>query len=532
MRMSLRLSPKVLFSWRSSAKDIRPNLNAVALTALSLLLASCEVGPDYHRPAAIESAGYKELAGWKPGTPLDTIDRGAWWSIYRDPTLDGLERQVAVSNQNLASAQAAYEQAQTVVQQARANFWPTLTLSPSVTRQSFGGGARGSGSTFTIGGVSTGGGGGSRGSTSTIYSLQGGASWEPDLWGRIRRTVEGNVAAAQASAADVSSAKLSAESTLATAYFNLRAEDALARLLRDTAAQFARALQITQNQYAAGVAARSDVITAETQLETVQAQLIAVGVQRAQDEHAIAVLAGRPPSTLSIPPGTLAARVPVVPAGVPSALLERRPDVAAAERTMKQQNAQIGVQLAAFFPTVTLSANYGYQGGPLGSLISAANRVWSLGAAGSETLFAGGLRTAAVAQARAGYDQSVANYRQTVLTAFQQVEDQLAALRILEQQAAAETIAVRSAERAVSIALNEYRAGTAAYTAVITAQETALTDEVTLLQIQQSRLVASVALIEALGGGWDTSRLPSKGELQHWNPILPSGPIMQPLRNP
>ena len=486
-----------------------------ALLAGALLVAACEVGPDYHRPAAIGSTGYKELAGWKPGTPRDTIDRGAWWSIYNDSLLDRLERYIAVSNQNLRAAQAAYEQAQAIVQQARAGFWPTLTLSAGATRSSIGGGR-----------------GGSKGLTQTVYNLQGGANWEPDLWGSIRRTVESDVALAQASAADVSSAKLSAEATLASDYFNLRADDALARLLRDTVEQYRRALQITQNQYDAGVAARSDVIQAETQLETVQAQLIAVGVQRAQFEHAIAVLAGEPPSVLSIAAGTLPNRVPVVPPGVPSALLERRPDVAAAERAMQQENALIGVQIAAFFPTVTLSASYGYQGGPLGSLFSIANRVWSLGGAASETLFAGGARTAAVAQARAAYDQSIANYRQTVLTAFQQVEDQLAALRILEQQAAAEAIAVRSAEQSVRIALNEYRAGTAAYTAVITAQETALTDEVTLLSIQQSRLVASVALIEALGGGWDTSRLPSKGELQKWNPILPSGPIVQPLQNP
>jgi NodT family efflux transporter outer membrane factor (OMF) lipoprotein len=495
----------------------------------ALLAGACEVGPDYHRPAAIDAPGYKELAGWKPSTPMDAIDRGAWWSIYRDPMLDQVERRVSISNQNLKAAQAAYEEAQTVVQQARAGFWPTLTLSAGATRESFGSG-KGS-SSLSIGGVG-GGFGGSGGATQTVYNLQGGASWEPDLWGKIRRTVESDVAAAQASAADVSSAKLSAEGTLATDYFDLRAEDALAQLLRDTVVQYRRALDITQNQYNAGVAARSDVVQAETQLETVQAQLIAVGVQRAQYEHAIAVLAGEPPSALTIPPGTLANRVPIVPPGVPSVLLERRPDVAAAERTMQQQNALIGVQVAAFFPTVTLSANYGYEGGPLGSLISAANRVWSLGAAASQTLFAGGARTAAVAQARAAYDQSVANYRQTVLTAFQQVEDQLAGLRILEQQVAAQAIAVRSAEQAVQIALNEYRAGTAAYTAVITAQETALSDEVTLLSVQQSRLVASVALIEALGGGWDTSRLPSKGELQKWNPILPSGPIMQPLQSP
>ncbi len=507
----------------------------LALAVLPLVLAGCEVGPNYHRPAAIVPAGYKELAGWKPGTPMDMVDRGAWWAIYHDPVLDRLERQVAVSNQNLLAAQAAYEQAQAVVQQTRASFWPTLTLGAGATRQSFGGGAGSSGSTLAIGGVggTTGTvGTGSRGVTRTIYNVQGGASWEPDLWGRIRRSVESSVAAAQATAADVSSARLSAQATLAVAYFNLRAADSLERLLRDTVAQYQRALQITQNQYNAGVAARSDVVQAQTQLETVQAQLIAVGVQRAQYEHAIAVLTGRPPSALSIPATALPKRVPVAPPGVPSTLLERRPDIAAAERSMQQQNALIGVQLAAFYPTLTLSPTYGYSGSSLGSLFSVADRVWSLGASASELLFAGGARTAAVAQARAAYDQSIANYRQVVLTAFQQVEDQLAALRILEQQEAAEATAVRSAQQSVRIALNEYRAGTAAYTAVITAEEIALTDEVTLLSIRQARLVASVSLIESLGGGWTAARLPSKQELQEWNPILPSGPIMRPLRNP
>jgi len=508
-------------------------VKAAVLLAFALALAGCKVGPDYHRPPAIVSAGYKELAGWKPGTPLDTIDRGAWWSVYRDPLLDRLERQIAVSNQNLIAAQAAYEQAQAIVQQARAQLWPTLTLSTSATRQSFGSGGGSAVTPITVGGVSTTtGGGGSSGTTRNVFSAQSGASWDIDVWGRIRRQVESNVAAAQVSAADVSSAKLSAQGTLASAYFNLRAQDSLERLLSDTVAEFQRALQITQNQYAAGVAARSDVITAQTQVETVQAQLIAVGVQRAQFEHAIAVLTGVPPAELTIPKAPLATRVPVVPAGVPSTLLERRPDIAAAERAMQEQNALIGVQVAAFYPDITLSANFGYQSSAIGKLFSLASQFWSFGAAASETLFAGGARTAAVAAARAAYDQAVANYRLTVLTAFQQVEDQLAALRILEQQAAAEATAVRSAQQAVSIALNEYRAGTAAYTAVITAQATELADEETLLAIQQSRLVASVGLIEALGGGWDAARLPSKGELQEWNPILPSGPIMKPLREP
>jgi len=505
-----------------------------AALALPLLLSGCMVGPDYHRPPAIVSAGYKELAGWKPSTPLDTMERGAWWSVYRDPLLDRLERQVVVSNQTLKAAEAAYMQSQALVQQARASLYPGFTLSASDTRQSFGGGGRGSSSTpLVIGGVggtsTVVGGGGSRGSTQTLYSLQAAGTWDLDVWGRIRRQVESSVAGAQASAADVVSAKLSAQAAVASDYFDLRYADELERLLRNTVAEYQRALQITENQYTAGVAARSDVITAETQLETVQAQLIAVGVQRAQFEHAIAVLIGRPPAALGIAPGRLATRVPVVPPAVPSTLLERRPDIAAAERIMQSQNALIGVQVAAFYPDISLSGNYGYAGDPISKLFAAASRVWSLGAAASETLFAGGARTAAVAAASAIYDQSIANYRQTVLTAFQQVEDQLAALRILQQQAVVEAAAVRSAQQAVRIALNEYRAGTVAYTAVITDQAIELADEETALAIQQSRMVASVALIEALGGGWDTFGLPGKDELQQWNPILPSGPIMRPL---
>ena len=329
------------------------------------------------------------------------------------------------------------------------------------------------------------------------------------------------MAAAQVSAADIVTAQLSAQGQLATYYFELRGEDSLQVLLDRTVHDYEHSLKITQNQYAVGVAARADVVTAQALLESTQAQAVAVAELRQQYEHAIAVLTGHAPSELTIAPAPLTQTVPVQPPGIPSALLQRRPDIAAAERLMKEENALVGVAIAAFYPDITLSALYGYSGNPIGSLISVANRVWSLGASASETLFEGGARTAAVAAARATYDQSVATYRQTVLTAFQQVEDELVALRVLEREAVVEDQAVASVRRAVAITLNEYQAGTVAYTTVITEQAMALADEETALTIRQSRLVASVALIQALGGGWDTTALPSAGSLQTNNPFLP-----------
>jgi NodT family efflux transporter outer membrane factor (OMF) lipoprotein len=485
----------------------------VRRAALFLLpvLGGCMVGPDYHRPAAPVPVAFKELAGWKPGQPLDAIDRGAWWSVYHDPLLDRLEREVEVSNQTLAAAYAAYRDSQAIVQEARANLFPVLSGTASDTRSSgAGGGIGSSGSVFGTGR-----------STRTTYSLQGNGSWELDVWGQIRRTVESDVAGAQASAADIANARLSAQATLATDYFQLRAADALEKLLSDTVRDYQRALQITQNQYDVGVAARSDVLAAQVQLESTQASLVNVGVARAQYEHAIAVLTGHPPADLTIAPGALATDVPVPPVSVPSLLLQRRPDIAAAERTMRQQNALIGAAVATYYPDISLSALYGYSGDPISSLISASNRVWSLAASGTETIFQGGARSAQVAAARAVYDEAVANYRQTVLTAFQQVEDQLATLRILEQEARAEAVAVRDAKLSVAVALNEYRAGTQPYTTVITAENTALADEQSALTIQQNRLVASAALIEALGGGWDTAQLPDKNDLQRGIPFLP-----------
>ena len=483
------------------------------------LLAACTVGPDYHRPAAEvvpvaykELAG-KELAGWKPATPRDDAPRGEWWSVFADPVLDRLEQQVAPGNQNVRAFEAAYRQAVALVGEAQAGLFPVLGVSPAVSRNSLTGGG---GSVNRVSNTQA-----FTGKAFTEYSLEGSASWTLDVWGSIRRQIEAQGAAAQASAADLANALLSAQALLATDYFGLRAADSLIQLLQDTVAQYQRALQIVQNQYAAGIVSRADVVTADAQLKTTQAQLVGVGVTRAQFEHAIAVLTGRPPAEVTIAPAPLAHRVPVAPAGLPSALLERRPDIAAAERVMAQQNALIGVAVAAYYPTITLTGLFGYAGNPISQLFTAANQIWSLGAAANQVVLQGGLRAATLAAAHAGYDQSVATYRQTVLTAFQQVEDDLAALRILEQQAAAVAAAVAASQAAVTVTLNEYRAGTVAYTAVITEQTTLLTNEQAALAVQQSRFLASVGLIAALGGGWRAADLPPP-------PRLKPAAILQP----
>lgn len=485
---------------------------------ICVLLAGCMVGPDYKRPAAPAPVAFKELAGWKVSQPADTMDKGAWWSVYHDPELGRLEDMVALSNQTVATYQAQYRTAVALVAEARASLFPTVGLTGNASRS--GSGRSGSSSGSTSSGLTTTGssaGGSSR--SSTEYSLSGTVAWDLDVWGRIRRQVESSTAAAQVSAGDLANATLSAQATLATDYFDLRAEDALQRLLSETVAAYQRAMQITQNQYRAGTTASTDYVTALAQLQSTQAQLIAVGVQRQQYEHAIAVLTGRTPSELTIAPAPLAADVPVVPPGLPSTLLERRPDIAAAERLMQEENALIGVQVAAFYPDISLSALGEYAGSPLSQLFNVGNQIWSLGAAGAETLFEGGLRTASVQAARATYDASVATYRQTVLTAFQGVEDALSNLRILEQQGKAEATAVNSTRRATEATLNAYRAGTVAYTSVITEQTLLLSDQQTALAIQQSRLVASVALIQALGGGWSSADLPAK--IKTFNPLLP-----------
>lgn len=401
--------------------------------AACLAVAGCMVGPNYKRPDAPVPVVFKELAakeraGWKLSQPADAADKGAWWSVYHDPELDRLERMVEVSNQTVKSFEAQYRGAVALVAEARAGLFPTIGLSGGATRS--GGGSSGGRSSSGLGTSS----GSSFGRSGTEYSISGTVSWDLDVWGRIRRQVESNQAAAQVSAADLANARLSAQATLATDYFDLRAEDALARLLSDTVANYRRALRITQNQYHSGTISSIDVVTAQAQLQSTEAQLVGVGVQRQQFEHAIAILTGHTPAELTIAPAPLAADVPVAPPGLPSALLERRPDIAAAERLMQENNALIGVQTAAYYPDISLSALGEYAGNPLAQLFNASNRLWSLGASGSETLFEGGQRTAAVAAARATYDASVASYRQTVLTAFQQVEDALSGLRFLNSR--------------------------------------------------------------------------------------------------
>lgn len=445
-------------------------------------LTGCTVGPTYTRPAVRIPPQYKELAalpaGWKAAVPADDKDRGNWWSIYRDPLLDNLERRVGIDNQNLKAYEAAYREALALADEAHANLFPTVSASPAVVRSR------------------------SKGITSSTRSVEVNAAWDFDLWGRIRRQAESQRASAEATAAQLRGVQLSAQAELATDYFQLRYEDSLQALLSNTVTAYQRTLEITHNQYAAGIAARSDVVAAETQLQTAQAQLIAVGVSRAQYEHAIALLVGQPPSEVAVPSAPLAVEVPNVPVTLPSTLLERRPDVAQAERTVAQENALIGAAVAAYYPDISLSGVLGYAGSPVSGLIAASNKVWSAAASGNELLLDGGARSAAVAAARAAYERSVANYRQTVLAAFQDVESALSTLRILADEAEAQARAVALARQGVEIALHEYEAGTQAYTAVVTAQATALTNEETALQIGAGRLTASVALLKALGGGW------------------------------
>jgi NodT family efflux transporter outer membrane factor (OMF) lipoprotein len=498
----------------------------VGALSLAALLVSCAVGPDYKRPAFDTTPAFKEQTDWKPSEPADAVTRGPWWRIFNDETLDQLEDQVNISNENIKAAVATYDQAKALVDQARAGFWPTVDGSASRIRTSSGSGGvttlttspgnTGTGNTGTGGsgtggtpttGVSTAITTGTH--TSTIDSAGLSVNWTLDIWGQIRRTVESDKASAQASAAALAAARLSAQGTLATDYFELRAQDQLQKLLDDTVVAEQRSLKITQSRYHYGVAAKADVVSAEAQLLSSQAQQINAHIQRALLEHAIAVLIGAQPAQLSLAATPMRSDVPTAPAGVPSALLERRPDIAEAERKMAAANAQIGVAKAAYFPTLTLSGSDQYSGSAWSHLISLPNRTWSLGPSLAETLFDAGARGAQVRQARAAYQANVASYRQTVLAGIEQAEDQIATLRILEQQAGVEDAAVKAAREAEALTLNQYKAGTVPYSSVITAQTNRLSAEETALTVLSSRLQASVALIEALGGGWSASQLPS-----------------------
>ena len=473
-----------------------------ASCTLALLICSalgCAVGPNYQRPPAANPQRFKEAGGWKPAEPREAASGTDWWSIYGDTTLDGLEKQIDISNQTLKASEAAWRQATALVSQARAGLFPTIGVTASATRA---GGPGGRANAANTGGTVQ-----PLKHPVNEFELLGTASWDLDIWGKIRRTIESDVASAQASEADLAAARLSAQASLASDYIQLRVADEQQELLEKTVAGYQRALEITQNQYHVGVVAKADVITAETQLGGAQSQLIAIGVTRATLEHAIAVLIGKAPADFSLARASLGTTVPVIPTGVPSSLLERRPDVAAAERRMAAANAQIGVAIAAYFPDLTLSGQYGFASEVASGLVHATNNFWSLGGALNETVLDFGARPAQVRQARAAYDQTVANYRDTVLSAFQQVEDELATLRILEQQVEVQEQTVKSADLAVQLTLNQYRAGTVAYTSVVTAQAVALGDAQTLLTIRQNRLVASVVLIQALGGGWNAGSL-------------------------
>ena len=462
------------------------------------LLGGCAIGPDYKRPAVETPTAFKEMADWKIAEPRDEITRGKWWKIFGDSELDALIEQVNVSNQSLKVSEARYRQAQALTQSARASYLPTISANASSTR-SRAASARSAGSNDLV----------------TNHNLNLSAGWELDVWGRIRRTVESNDASAQASAADLEAARLSLQSELATNYFQLRVNDAQHQLFADTITAYEKSLELTKNRYAVGVAGKVDVVQAETQLLSAQAQSIDLGVQRAQLEHAIAVLIGKPPTNVSVLniESSAGAKVdwkvamPAFPVGLPSTLLERRPDIAAAERRAAAANAQIGVAKAAYFPTLSLSASGGFSSPTLSNWISAPNRAWSLGPSLAETIFDFGKRGALTDQAIASYDQTVATYRQTVLEAFQDVEDNVAALRILEQEAKVQAEAVRAARESVALTINQYKAGTVSYLSVVTVQTALLSNERTSVGLLGRRLSATVGLVRALGGGWNASDL-------------------------
>ena len=462
-------------------------VRGVLVSASCALLAACAVGPGYKRPAIDLSAAYKEQDGWKPSEPNDAIDRGKWWEIYHDDVLNGLEDQINISNQTVLAAAAAVEESRALLRQAQSSFFPQVTLNASRTR-TVTGYARPDGTGATR--------------TSTVNDLGVAGSWEIDLWGRIRRQTESDRASLQGSEAALAGARLAAQAALATAYFKLRAQDQLQVILNDIVAAEQQSLKITENRYRVGVAAKADVVSAQTQLLTSQSQQVNAPLQRALLEHSIAVLVGQQPANFSITSTAMRSDVPTVPAGVPSALLERRPDVAQSERQVASANAQIGVAIAAFFPTLDITGSDDYRANTISRLIRTANNVWSVGPALALSVFDAGLRRAQVAQARAFHDQTVDNYRETVLEALQQVEDDITTLRVLEQQAVIEEAAVKAAREAETLTLNQYKAGTVPYSSVITAQTTRLNSEETALSVLSSRLQASVAMVQALGGGW------------------------------
>ena len=459
-----------------------PARHVLALAAASafLLLAGCAVSPAYEVPATAAPQTFKEAAGWQPAAPADTLERGPWWTLFGDAQLNQLAEGIEVSNQNVAEAIASYEQARALVREQRASLFPTVNLTGSGTRS----------------------GGGGEQQTGNNYRAAIGASWEPDVWGKLRAGVTGADASAAASAADLAAARLSAQGELATNYFSLRQSDALIALLNSTIDGYKRVLDITSNRFNAGIAAKSDLLQAQTQLANAQIDLSSQVRSRAQLEHAIAILLGKAPSdfSLAVAPWTLT--VPEVPLGVPSTLLQRRPDIAAAERRVAVANEQIGIARSAYYPSLNLTGSYGGGASKVGDLFNASSSLWSLGVSAAQTLFNAGATTASVDAAKAGHEAAVARYRQTVLSAFGAVEDQLSATRALAEQLELRKQASSAADQVEQQMLNRYNAGQVGYTDVVTAQVTALSARRSLVQAQADRQTTAVALIQALGGGW------------------------------
>jgi NodT family efflux transporter outer membrane factor (OMF) lipoprotein len=469
------------------------------LAIAALQLTGCVVGPKYHTPAVPAPPAYKEVGDWKPAQPNDQNLGGEWWKIFQDPQLDALELQVNVSNQNLKAAEAQFRQARAALRYNRADYYPTVTVAPSATRQRVSAHRPPPNSIFN-------------GISENDFVLPFDISYQADVWGRVRKTVESSREQAQASAADLATVNLSMHADLAVDYFQARSLDAQEQLLNNTVTQYEQALQLTENRFQGGIASEVEVQQAKTVLQTTRAQAIDVGVQRAQFEHAVAILIGKPPAEFSLPPLPLTAPPPHVPLGLPSDLLERRPDIAAAERRVASANAQIGVAKSAYYPSINLSASGGFESSAISTLINGPSGLWSIGLSAVGTVFDAGRRRALTDEARAAYDSQVANYRQSVLNGFQQVEDNLAAVRILENEAKVQDEAVVAAQNSLNLSITRYKGGVTSYLEVITAQNAALTDEVSAVNILGRRMANTVLLIQALGGGWDRSSLPERPE--------------------
>lgn len=491
------------------APGFLPTVFCLLLSALCLLVSACKVGPNYQRPPAAAPSAYKELppdgspqaSEWKTAQPSDSMARGKWWEVYNDHELNALEEQVSISNESIKAAEAQFREAKFAVRIARSNLYPTISVAPTILN-----------SRTSVSGLTN-----SQNFSRTTYDLPLNVSWEADTWGSIRRSIQASAEAAQVSDAQLENARLSYQAELAQDYFELRGTDGEKDLLETTVKSYQDYLKLTQDRFNSGVASGSDVAQAQTQLETARAQLIDYGVARAQYEHAIAVLTGKAPADLSISYSPIKITPPPMPVGVPSTLLERRPDIATAERQMAAANEQIGIAKAAYYPSIGLATQgspFGLESASLSRWISWPSRFWSVGPGLSETIFDAGKRRATLNQSIAAYDATVATYRQTVLTAFQQVEDNLAALRVLEDEAQAEGNAVTAAQNSLDISTYQYKAGTVNYLTVITEQAILLQDQVQALNILTRRMSASVLLIEALGGGWDSSKLPTVENLK------------------